>query len=71
MQRQKQDKHDRQIDHENKRAKKSKADDLRFLNSYLDRARRIQFSKPWLRKGIACVRKLRFVSGMSAFSPAD
>lgn len=63
--------HDRAISLRIKRSRRTAQQDKRELSLFLDSIRRKQFAAPHLRNGIACVRKLRFVTGESAFNCAD
>lgn len=66
-----QQEHDRAVSLRIKRSLRTAQQERRDLCLYLESARRRQFAAPHLRKGIACLRKLRFVTGESAFNCAD
>lgn len=63
--------HDKTIEHRAKRMRQPKRELCREMNCAVETARKEQFKKPYLRKGVCFIRKLRFVSSKTFFTRPD
>lgn len=59
------------IEHACKRMRQTAQEQRRHIARTLEDARKTQFHGKHLRKGISCVRKLRFINGETVFNLGD